>query len=60
MSDAPEAFGFAGKRPSREVADIVHRVPAGLNAADVGYNFINEAGNGHCGMPFNGGLNKTP
>jgi hypothetical protein len=47
LGDTLEAFSVAEKRSSREIADLVHRIPAGLNAANVGYNFINVVGNGH-------------
>ena len=48
MDGARKTFFMARKRSRIEVADIIHRVPAGLDAAHVGYNFINEMGIGHC------------
>ena len=38
---------MAGKRSRREISEIIHRVPAGLDAAHVGYNFINVLGGVH-------------
>jgi hypothetical protein len=38
-----------GKRPGRKVAVVIHRVPAGLDAAHVGFVFTDVMGNGHCG-----------
>jgi hypothetical protein len=49
LNDAPETFRVAGKRSRREVSDIIHRIPAGLDAAHVGYNFINVLGCVHFG-----------
>jgi hypothetical protein len=49
LNDAPQTFRVAGKRSRREISEIIHRVPAGLDAAHVGYNFINVLGRVHYG-----------
>ncbi len=49
LSVSAEAFLVAGKGPGREVAVVLHRVPAGLDAAHVGLIFTDVMGNGHCG-----------
>ena len=40
---------MTGKRPAREAAVVLHRVPAALDAAHVGFVFTDVIGNGHCG-----------
>ena len=42
---------MAGKRPGRQAAVFVHRVPTGLDAPHVGVIFIDVMRNGHCGVP---------
>jgi hypothetical protein len=37
---------------------MVHRVPAGLDAAHVGFIFIDVVGNGHCGAPSRGMISQ--
>jgi hypothetical protein len=51
LSDSVDAFLAAGKRSRRKVAIILHRVPAGLDAAHVGFIFTDVMGSGHCGTP---------
>ena len=51
MSDPRDAFLEAGKRSRREIAVILNRVPARLDAAHVGFVFIDVMGSGHCGAP---------
>ena len=36
-------------RVHREISEIIHRIPAGLDTAHVGYNFINVLGRVHYG-----------
>src|ERR1700730_4498369 len=36
--------------PTQEVAVVLHRVPAGLDAAHVGFAFTDVMGKGHCGV----------
>jgi hypothetical protein len=48
MSDAVDAFLAAGKRPRREIAIILHRVPAVLDAAHLGSVFTYVSGTRHC------------
>jgi len=36
-------------RIHREISEIIHRIPAGLDTAHVGYNFINVLGRVHYG-----------
>jgi hypothetical protein len=38
---------------------MVHRVPAGLDAAHVGFIFIDVVGNGHCGAPSSGTISQS-
>jgi hypothetical protein len=47
LSDSLDTFLAAGKRPRREVAVILHRVPAVLDAAHVGFVFADVMGRGH-------------
>jgi hypothetical protein len=47
LSDPRDAGLEAGKGSRREVAVILNRVPAGLDAAHVGFVFIDVMGNGH-------------
>src|SRR5436190_11958144 len=49
LSDSLDAFLAAGKRPGQEVAVILHRVPAVLDSAHVGFVFADVMGKGHCG-----------
>ena len=42
---------MTGKRPGREVAVVLYRVSAVLDAAHVGFVFTDVIGNGHCGAP---------
>ena len=51
LSDSLDAFLAAGKRSRREVAVILNRVPAGLDAAHVGFIVTDVMGSGHCGAP---------
>jgi hypothetical protein len=37
---------------------MVHRVPTGLDAAHVGFIFIDVVGNGHCGAPSRGMISQ--
>jgi len=48
-NDSAGAFLVTGKRPGREAAVVLHRVPAALDAAHVGFVFADVIGNGHCG-----------
>src|SRR4029434_1553985 len=48
-NDSAEAFLVTGKRPAREAAVVLHRVPAALDAAHVGFVFTDVIGNGHYG-----------
>ena len=44
--------GYAKKWHSEstvEISEIIHRIPAGLDTAHVGYNFINVLGRVHYG-----------
>jgi hypothetical protein len=47
LSDSRDASLEAGKGSRREVAVILNRVPAGLDAAHVGFVFIDVMGSGH-------------
>jgi hypothetical protein len=47
LSDSRDASLVAGKGSRREVAVILNRVPPGLDAAHVGFVFIDVMGNGH-------------
>src|SRR5437016_11999484 len=47
LSDAVDAFLAAGKRPRREIAVILHRVPAVFDAAHIGFVFTDVMRNGH-------------
>jgi hypothetical protein len=47
LSDSRDASLEAGKGSRREVAVILNPVPAGLDAAHVGFVFIDVMGNGH-------------
>ena len=47
LSDPHDASLEAGKGSRREVAVILNHVPAGLDAAHVGFVFIDVMGNGH-------------
>jgi len=49
LSNSLDAFLAAGERPRREVAVILHRIPAVLNAAHIGFVFIDVMGRGHPG-----------
>ena len=51
QSDSHDAFLEAGKKSRGEVAVILNRVPAGLDAAHVGFVFTDVVGSGHCGAP---------
>jgi len=46
-SDSRDAFLKAEKRSRREVAVILNRVPDGLDAAHIGFGFIDVMGNDH-------------
>jgi hypothetical protein len=51
LSDPPDTFRAISKWPGREVAVVVHRVPARPDAAHVGFIFIDVMGNDHSGAP---------
>jgi len=51
LCDSREAFLEARKRSGGEVAVILDCVPAGLDAAHVGFIFTDVIGSGHCGTP---------
>lgn len=51
LSDSLVAFLAARKRSRREVAVILNRIPAGFDAAHVGFVVIDVRGSGHCGDP---------
>jgi hypothetical protein len=49
LSRSVDAFLSAGKRSTRKAAVVLNRVPAGLDAAHVGFIFTDVMGSGHCG-----------
>jgi hypothetical protein len=50
---------MTGKRPGTEVAVLVHRVPAGLDAAHVGFVITDVLGGCHCGAPVRSSHEST-
>jgi len=48
MSYSLDALLTAGKRPGKDVAVTLDRVPAGLDAAHVGFVFTDVMGSDHC------------
>src|SRR6188768_1657990 len=51
LSDSGEAFLLAWKRPGRELAVALHRIPPRLDRPNIRLVFIDVAGNSHCGTP---------
>src|SRR6202023_544148 len=51
LRDPGQALGAAGEWPRREVAVVVDRIPAGLDATHLGSVVIDEMRNGHGGAP---------
>jgi len=47
LRHSEEALVAAGKRPGRKIAVVVHRVPAGLDAAHLGIIVVDEMRNSH-------------
>ena len=51
LSDSSEAFLLAWKRPGRELAVALHRIPPRFDRPNIRLVFIDVMGNGHCRTP---------
>ena len=59
MSDPAEAFPLVWIRAGRELAVVLHPIPARLDRSNLRLVFIDVIGSGHCGSPQLGGAKSA-